>query len=90
MHILKKKKNLLHKVLLIISSQLTFSTSSMLEMLTEPFMGEMCALAAAMHVTYRSGDSLGFWGWKSCSIQNAGFYTPLIIIIQTPFIYTLK
>lgn len=33
----------------------------MLEMLTEPFMREKCALAAAMRVTYRSGvGGLGF------------------------------
>lgn len=59
-HLYISKKDLLHKVLLIISNQLTFSTSSMLEMLTEPFMREKCVLVAAMRVTYKSGVSLGF------------------------------
>lgn len=86
----EKKKDLLHKVLLIISSQLTFSTSSMLEMLAEPFAGGKHALAAAMRVTYKTRVGLGFQHWKSCSIPNSEFYTPLIIIIQSSFIYTLK
>lgn len=78
-------------MLLIISSQLTFSTSSMLEMLTEPFMREKCALAAAMRVTYRSGvGGLGFQPWKPCGIPNSELYTPLMIIIQSSFICTLK
>lgn len=86
----KKKRVLLHKVLLIISSQLTFSTSSMLEMFVEPFARGKHALAAAMRVTYKTRVGLGFQHWKSCSIPNSEFYTPLIIIIQSSFIYTLK